>query len=140
MKIDFYNTNSPINYLNKQLSDILSIDFKLKNVDNVNEISFNSSNVIDRNYCYIDKFKKYYFVESELLNNSNIKYFLKCDFLMSYKDIIKNIKCDITASSNYNSYYDYDYNSLVTIEHVTFESDKQIDKKSTIILNSIGGL
>lgn len=140
MKIDFYNNSSPINHLSKKLTDILSIDFKLKNFDDINNISFISSNVIKRNYCYIDKFKKYYFVEHEILNNSNTKYFLKCDFLMSYKDIIKNISCDITSSSNYNSYYDYDYNSLVTIEHVTFESDKQIDKKSSIILNSIGGI
>ena len=138
-----YNTNDSTNTINKTLNFISDIDVKFKeevNIYNPN-IMLKYDDLINFNYMYIDKFKRYYFIEDvEVFPNKIYKLALKCDVLMSFKDDILNSYGNITSQTNYNDYYNFDYSSEVRKETNIYNSSVTLDESKTIILSTIGGV
>ena len=97
--------------------------------------------LINFNYMYIDKFKRYYFIEDvEVFPNKIYKLALKCDVLMSFKDDILNSYGNITSQTNYNDYYNFDYSSEVRKETNIYNSSVTLGESKTTILSTIGGV
>ena len=138
-----YNTNDSTNTINKTLNFISDIDVKFKeevNIYNPN-IMLKYDDLINFNYMYIDKFKRYYFIEDvEVFPNKIYKLTLKCDVLMSFKDDILNSYGNITSQTNYNDYYNFDYSSEVRKETNIYNSSVTLDESKTTILSTIGGV
>ena len=143
MIIKAYNTESSVNTINKDIDFIADIDVKFKdevNIYNPN-IVLKYDDLIDFNYIYIDKFKRYYFIEDiKVFPNKIYSLSLKCDVLMSFKDDILNSYGNITIQTNYNDYYDFDYSSEVRKESNIYNSNVILDDAKTIILCTIGGI
>lgn len=138
-----YNTNDSTNTINKSLDFISDIDVKFKeevNIYNPN-IMLKYDDLINFNYMYIDKFKRYYFIEDiEVFPNKIYKLTLKCDVLMSFKDDILNSYGNITSQTNYNDYYNFDYSSEVRKETNIYNSNVILDDVKSTILCTIGGI
>lgn len=138
-----YNTNDSTNTINKTLNFISDIDVKFKdevNIYNPN-IVLKYDDLINFNYMYIDKFKRYYFIEDvEVFPNKIYKLTLKCDVLMSFKDDILNSYGNITSQTNYNDYYNFNYSSEVRKETNIYNSNVVLEDVKTTVLCTIGGV
>lgn len=138
-----YNTNDSTNTINKTLNFISDIGVKFKeevNIYNPN-IMLKYDDLINFNYMYIDKFKRYYFIEDvEVFPNKIYKLTLKCDVLMSFKDDILNSYGNITSQTNYNDYYNFDYSSEVRKETNIYNSNVVLEDVKSTILCTIGGV
>ena len=138
-----YNTESSLNTINKIINFVTDIDVKFKDEVNIYNptIVLKYDDLIDFNYIYIDKFKRYYFIEDiEVFPNKIYHLTLKCDVLMSFKDDILNSYGNITSQTNYNDYYNFDYSSEVRKETNIYNSDVILDDVKTTILCTIGGV
>ena len=102
MKIDLYKNTSEENAIEKVITDKKTIEGTLKNTIDITDFSvifnfFEDWN--NYNYVYIEKLKRYYFVESKrIINNSFVEYDLIEDVLMSFKDLIREQNILLTES------------------------------------------
>lgn len=77
--------------------------------------------LVDCNYAYIEKFNRYYYITNIISLNSKLyRLKLKCDVLMSFKNIIKEQTC--LVSRNEFEYSNFIKDSLLTNE---FRKDVQ---------------
>ena len=138
-----YNTNDSTNTINKLIDFVADIDVKFKEEVNIYNpsIILKYNDLINFNYIYIDKFKRYYFIEDvEVFPNKIYKLSLKCDVLMSFKDDILNSYGNITSQTNYNDYYNFDYSSEVRKETNIYNSNVILEDVKSTILCTIGGV
>lgn len=102
MKIDLYKNTTEENAIEKIIVDKKTIEGTLKNTIDITNFSvifnfFEDWN--NYNYVYIEKLKRYYFVESKrIVNNSLVEYDLIEDVLMSFKDLIRQQNILLTES------------------------------------------
>ena len=102
MKIDLYKNTSEENEIEKIIVDKKTIEGTLKTTIDITDFSvifnfFEDWN--NYNYVYIEKLKRYYFVESKrIINNSFVEYDLIEDVLMSFKDLIRAQNILLTES------------------------------------------
>lgn len=102
MKIDLYKNTSEENAIEKIIVDKKTIEGTLKTTIDITDFSvifnfFEDWN--NYNYVYIEKLKRYYFVDSKrILNNSLVEYDLIEDVLMSFKDLIRQQNILLTES------------------------------------------
>lgn len=102
MKIDLYKNTSEENAIEKIIVDKKTIEGTLKTTIDITDFSvifnfFEDWN--NYNYVYIEKLKRYYFVESKrIVNNSLVEYELIEDVLMSFKDLIRQQNILLTES------------------------------------------
>ena len=102
MKIDLYKNTTEENAIEKIITDKKTIEGTLKTTIDITDFSvifnfFEDWN--NYNYVYIEKLKRYYFVESKrILNNSLVEYDLIEDVLMSFKDLIREQNILLTES------------------------------------------
>lgn len=102
MKIDLYKNTTEENAIEKIIMDKKTIEGTLKTTIDITDFSvifnfFEEWN--DYNYVYIEKLKRYYFVESKrIVNNSLVEYDLVEDVLMSFKDLIRQQNILLTES------------------------------------------
>lgn len=102
MKIDLYKNTTEENAIEKIIVDKKTIEGTLKNTIDITDFSvifnfFEDWN--NYNYVYIEKLKRYYFVESKrIVNNSLVEYDLIEDVLMSFKDLIRQQNILLTES------------------------------------------
>ena len=102
MKIDLYKNTSEENAIEKIIVDKKTIEGTLKTTIDITNFSvvfnfFDDWN--SYNYVYVEKLKRYYFVDSKrIVNNSLIEYDLIEDVLMSFKDLIRNQNILLTES------------------------------------------
>lgn len=102
MNIDLYKNTSGENEIEKVLLDKKTIKGTLKNTIDITDFSvifnfFEDWN--NYNYVYIEKLKRYYFVENKrIVNNSLVEYDLIEDVLMSFKDLIRQQNILLTES------------------------------------------
>ena len=94
MKIDLYKNTSEENAIEKIIVDKKTIEGTLKTTIDITNFSI-TFNFFDDwnsyNYVYVEKLKRYYFVDSKrIINNSLVEYDLIEDVLMSFKDLIRN--------------------------------------------------
>lgn len=94
MNIDLYKNTSEENAIEKIIIDKKTINGTLKNTIDITNFSvifnfFDDWN--NYNYVYVEKLKRYYFVDSKrIVNNSLVEYDLIEDVLMSFKDLIRS--------------------------------------------------
>lgn len=102
MKIDLYKNTTEENAIEKILVDKKTIEGTLKTTIDITDFSvifnfFGDWN--NYNYVYIEKLKRFYFVESKrIVNNSLVEYDLIEDVLMSFKDLIRQQNILLTES------------------------------------------
>lgn len=102
MKVDLYKNTTEENAIEKIIVDKKTIEGTLKTTIDITDFSvifnfFEDWN--NYNYVYIEKLKRYYFVESKrILNNSLVEYDLIEDVLMSFKDLIRQQNILLTES------------------------------------------
>jgi hypothetical protein len=138
-----YNTESSVNTINKDINFIADIDVKFKDEVNIYNptIVLKYDDLIDFNYIYIDKFKRYYFIEDiKVFPNKIYNISLKCDVLMSFKDDILNSYGNIARQTNYNDYYNFNYSSEVRKESNIYNSNVVFEDVKTTVLCTIGGV
>lgn len=108
MTIKLYKCLDRKNKLNKTLQNEKIITGSLKNKVSVinptiilkRETNFNFS---DYNYCYIEEFNRYYFIQNININNLSLfEIELKEDVLMSFKSDIKKMTVQINESDRPN--------------------------------------
>lgn len=142
MNIILYDTNSPKNAINKILKNPVSKVIHLKEkFDLANPyIYIKSDKPITKNYCYIDDFKRYYFIdEVEIFPNKIYRLTLNVDVLESFKDDILKSKCKIKVQVETNDYYNMNYESEVKKECKLFYSNKSVKYVPSNIIVTIGG-
>lgn len=143
MKIKLYTTTSANNVINKVLENEIEYDIKLKDNTSIKTpmIVLRSDDIILSNYAYIEKFKRYYFIERiELYPNNIYNIYLRCDVLESYKEELLQCEGYINQQSQkVNHYYDSDYKSEVRKEVDIYKSDVTLADVSTMLLTTIGG-
>lgn len=102
MKIDLYKNTTEENAIEKILLDKKTIEGTLKNTIDIMDFSVIFNFFVDwnnYNYVYIEKLKRYYFVENKrIVNNSLVEYDLIEDVLMSFKDLIRQQNILLTES------------------------------------------
>lgn len=102
MKIDLYKNTCEENAIEKIIVDKKTIEGTLKNTIDITNFSVIFNFFEDwnsYNYVYIEKLKRYYFVESKrIVNNSLVEYDLIEDVLMSFKDLIRQQNILLTES------------------------------------------
>lgn len=102
MKIDLYKNTTEENAIEKIIVDKKTIEGTLKTTIDITDFSviFNFFEEWNNyNYVYIEKLKRYYFVESKrIVNNSLVEYDLIEDVLMSFKDLIREQNILLTES------------------------------------------
>lgn len=91
MKLKIYNNNSNTNVINKNITLINELDFNLKSDNSILQPILILKNYVGGNYCYIEEFKRYYFINDvRLLSNGLYELHLNVDVLMTYKNEIMN--------------------------------------------------
>ena len=143
MLAKIYNTEDSTNTLNKNITFVEDIDIKFKEEVNIFKpvITIRYDQLINFNYMYIPEFTRYYFVENVTSYPNKIYTItLKCDVLMSFKDDILTAQGNITAQTNYNEYYNYNYSSEIRKETDIYNSTVTFPDKKSTILSTIGGV
>lgn len=108
MRIKLYKVYDEENKLNKTLNSELVLTGSLKTKVSVfNPIIMLKSvnfNFLEYNYCFIEDFNRYYFIEDIEINALTLfEMRLREDVLMSFNSDIKNMTVQINESSNPNS-------------------------------------
>lgn len=142
MKVEFYHTADNANTINKTLQLITTVDIIFRQA--VNEatpfIIMNKDKLTGVNYVHISNFNRYYFISSVDNYTANlVRIDLVTDLLMTYKDEILNTPVLITAT-NTPSYFSSNLPTQTkTIKRVV-KSDITLNKESSLILTTIGGV
>ena len=111
MELQIYNNNSNTNVLNKNITLVNILDFSLKNDNSILQPVLILKNYSSGNYCYIDQFKRYYYItDIKLLTGGLYQLQLEVDVLMTYRDII--MSNPISTSKIVKIPNDVDFSSL----------------------------
>ena len=111
MELKIYNNNSNTNVLNKNITLVSTLDFSLKIDNSILQPVLILKNYSNGNYCYIEEFKRYYYItDIKLLTGGLYQLQLEVDVLMTYKDII--INNPISTSKIVKIVNDVDFSSL----------------------------
>lgn len=111
MKLQIYNNNSNTNVLNKNITLVNTLDFSLKTDNSILQPVLILKNYNSGNYCYIEQFKRYYYItDIKLLTGGLYQLQLEVDVLMTYKDII--MKNPISTRKIVKIPNDVDFSSL----------------------------
>lgn len=141
MKVNFYNTQSNENVINKNLKLISSIDivFRMAINEKTPMLILHRSTIDGVNYVGIPDFKRYYYIEHvEPYNNVLSRIYLNTDLLMTYQDEIINNEVLITATEQPS----YLSNTLPTSRKLIndkYMSNVTLTNGTTKILTTIGG-
>lgn len=146
MLINFYKMNLDARVVDKTagLTAVTSFDVKLKKKPN-NIKSFNLELAMDPeditfNYCYIPKFKRYYFIgEPVSVYNGITEIPLNCDVLFTYKKGIYESVQLVDRSASHGNAFMPD-NKIPVLAYETIESKKfpNAMNTDTIILMTVG--
>lgn len=121
MDIFLYNNLSSNEHLDKNLTDVLALSGTLRTSTSVTRPVFTvtNKNVVDKNYCYIPDFNRYYYI-TDITSANNNSWIISCevDVLMSYKDSIKklNVVIDRQEIDNIDKYI-HDNPNVVNTKH-----------------------
>lgn len=138
MELILYNTNDTANTLNKDLTELVTLDINFKQGQNM----FNPTLVLTKknvpikaNYCKLGT--KYYFV------NSTYEYHTDYLILNLYEDVLQTYKNDILNSeTDVISKSKIDYNTTVSTTNRVVDdiikSDVTLDENESIIVQTNG--
>lgn len=146
MEIVLYSTTDGENVINKELVEKYRFNIKMKkDTDILNPIIIlNDKNVMDFlqcNYCYIEEFKRFYFIVNvENINNHVWGLKMECDVLETYKQEILSTLCVFRKSVDVGDYYLNDTKHEVIKDIQVFKSDIILEEEKSLILSTIGGV
>lgn len=103
--ITFYATPSAPNVLDKDISVKIGTAHTIQPTNAVNMLSPTlvidyDSSLINANYCYIELFDRYYWCSISIDTASRMIIQCTCDYLMSWKNHIKNCNANIVRSES----------------------------------------
>lgn len=107
MQIQLYNNQSTNNTIGKSITLLNTVNAILKQNCSIENpeitLLYNSDDIEQVNYIYIEDFKRYYFCKVETLQGN--KYNLSCavDVLESFKDAIKSLNIIISDTESYSA-------------------------------------
>ena len=109
MQAILYINKDGNNYLDKNIQEVKKVNILMKDdVDVINPtlILTDIGNLLQSNYIYIDRLKRYYFINDyEIINNKQIKISCHVDVLKTHKDMIKRSVAYVTKNaSDINKY------------------------------------
>ena len=140
MKVDLYKNTTEENAIEKIIVDKKTIEGTLKTTIDITNFSvifnfFEDWN--NYNYVYIEKLKRYYFVDSKrIVNNSLVEYNLVEDVLMSFKDLIRQQNILLTESETAFNGSKNNYtaeNKLTVVNSYEMEDLFNTDKTGVLI-------
>lgn len=109
MQVVFFNNQSDKNRVSKNISAITEKEVQIVEPSSIMRprllVSFGS--ILNSNYVYIPKFKRYYYIEDINVTNNGM-YIVDCkvDVLMSNINAIMALNCFVERNEfNYNPYY-----------------------------------
>lgn len=141
MQMILYHTDDQANVVNKKLLKLREVNIILREmIDEKSPVLLvHDSTIENANYCYLDSFKRYYFIDTiHRFNAHLLQVRLTSDLLMTYKDKIVGQKLLITATSQ-PSYYSTGLPTTQHIELDRYTSDFTLPEGKTTILTTIGG-
>lgn len=105
-QIKFYHTDDRPGKLDKTLSNerVLEGGF-LRDMDVHNPVLRLNETAIDTdsNVAYIPRFKRWYLIDRRAeISQGTVELQLKCDYLMSFKETVRNSTVRLAESSNYD--------------------------------------
>lgn len=142
MQMIMYHTDDQSNVINKQLTQLREVNIVLREmVDEKSPVLLvHDSTIANANYCYLESFKRYYFIDQVRRFNAHLlQVRLTNDLLMTYKDKIIGQNLLITATSQ-PSYYSTGLPTQTTTTKRLSKSDITLSDKTSIILTTIGGI
>lgn len=143
MLVKLYNTKSPNNTINKQLTFIKDINVILKEITDFGNLSLTLTGLIPSNcnYLYIPKFNKYYYILEPVSLKNNL-YLLKgkIDVLMTYKnDILSNVGMVSLSQKENKMLNDNRYAIQSNNEYETVAFSSGLSSNLNFILVTAGG-
>ena len=142
MQMILYHTDDQANVINKQLTQLREVNIVLREmVDEKSPVLLvHDETIANANYCYLESFKRYYFIDQvRRFNTHLLQVRLTNDLLMTYKDKIIGQNLLITATSK-PSYYSTGLPTQTTTTKRLAKSDTTLSDNTRIILTRIGGL
>lgn len=112
MEIKFYKTTSENSRLDKVLTDEKTIQGNCRDtIDVLNPIVTVKGYIKDYNYCYIDAFKRYYYIEPPTMIGGLTIISLSVDVLTTYKNNIRLLEALLEKQeySHNNPYWNDGY-------------------------------
>lgn len=103
MEIRFYNNSSPNDYVNKTISLIKTATGVFKEnapVEHFEAIVSYDTDLISANYCYVDKFSRYYNIKVETMPGSRMRVYGDVDPLMSFRSSLLNLTAIINKQQS----------------------------------------
>lgn len=122
MTITLYKNESEKNKINKILTSVASVTGVLRDSSSIinPEIVIEYNNPTGFNYCHIDSFNRYYFVNNiTVISDKLIKLSLKVDVLESFKTSIMSQNIIVDKSTNKINNYLHDENLVVNVKTKT---------------------
>lgn len=108
MTIKFYNTNSDVKSVTKNLTyiDGTTVARNTADVDVINPVlimKYKESYLTNSNYMYIEEFKRYYFITVTVMTGGNVMIKGTVDVLMTADNAIRNNGACVVKRNEYNS-------------------------------------
>ena len=152
LTVDFYTISDANNVVNKTLDDqtkttVQNVDiFKPSSVESPSLVLHNFTGVSNKNYVYIDKFSRYYFITGITFTSAErVIINLSVDVLYTYASQIKSCKATAIRNENIGKNYitDSKYPVNTLDRYVTLDNfpDTPFTRNPTFpyILTTIGG-
>lgn len=110
MFINLYNNTSPPNYVNKSITEVISLEGTLREPTSIIDpvVIVERNTPMGFNYVHIPAFNRYYFVTGISSESNNlVAIAMHVDVLMTYREQIANMNAIIKRQENqYNLYLD----------------------------------
>lgn len=127
VSVVLYKTKSDNREVDKKLTKLVQIDkgVRIKESGSMFNLSLTMSytdtidkNIKDINYLYVNKFKRYYFIEDIELVPEGVRFKCHVDVLMSFKDGIRSCKAFIRRQENRKNYNIIDDKLIYNQRHI----------------------
>ena len=118
MILTLYKNESEKNKINKVLKTVKSVSGVLRDGSSIisPEIVIEYNNPVGFNYCHIDSFNRYYFINDITVLSNKL---IKVDVLESFKESIMLQNIIVDKSTNKGNNYLYDENLIVNVKTKT---------------------
>lgn len=144
MEMILYKTADSENVINKTKVEIHRTNIELKKTISVvtptivlNNLS--TIHLLKSNYCYLEKFDRFYFIRDITVDRTVIHLDLECDVLESFKTEILNSEAEINRKLGVGEYYANNVKTEIVRDIDIFKSDVILENQKNIILSAIGG-
>lgn len=141
MDITFYVNNDERIRLVKSLKDGVILNGSLRDSSSIMKpVIMVERDVTGYNYCYIEEFGRYYYVNDVTIYRRNMFIVsLECDVLMSWSDEIKELSGVVSRLTSGSQYASRDVVTDVRTEHRVIEfSDSPFTENGSYILVAKG--